>query len=212
MTPLSARFALPLVALLLLASIPVALHVDTDRRRDDCADPAALRALPPPPGASGWSESPDEYENGVFQWTEALDLADAAGPDPLRFRLVRSVEPASLALMPQAYLGAQNQDYARWVEWVEAGGQRIPVHVRRAEKGGLVRIMAYLFVYAGRPVEHPIRANLASALDGLVGGAQPLTLYWSMGSARARGSRSLETGAVRWVSSAWENHARVCAP
>lgn len=211
MIPLSGRHARLLAVLLLLAAVPIAVNVYGGRRHDDCADPAALRALPPLLGGTSWEQQSDPRGDGVFQWSEAQADVNDEGVDPLRFRIVRSFDPLALALLPAAFVGAQNDSYTHELAQLDTGGDTVPVHVRRAESLGLARAMLYLFVVDGRPVEDPVRASLAGTLTRVLRGPRPATLYWASGSTRP--SRVAREGrrARDWIAESWRRHQRACA-
>ena len=210
MIPLSNRHVAALIALLLLALAPVAVNSYAGRQSDTCADAVALEALPTPAGGSSWKDSRDLHGSGVFLWKEAEADAEDEGRDALRFRMVRSVNPLEMTLMPHAYVGAQNQFYTHDVVWIDSEGGRIPVHTRRAETSGMIRTMAYLFVVDGRPVVEPMRAAAEGILERLLQGPRPGTLYWASGSSLPAAGPEMERRASEWVEEAWQRHRHVC--
>lgn len=210
MIAVSGRYALPLLASLLLALAPVALNSWGSRARDDCADPAALLSPPEIPRVEEWLER-DKTREHYFQWTEGAQ-EHAPGRPRIKVHTVRAYATAALLLQPQIFVGAQNERYDRRLEWIDADGESLPIRMRRAESPKRVDVVAYLYVYGGRPQAHPLRAVLASAPRRMLSGPRPITLYWVEGTAAPERADRLDRQVQRWLARAWQQYAEVCSP
>ncbi len=79
MTPLSSRYALPLLILLTLAVVPVGIHSYIGVRADDCANPEAVREVSEVARSRLGREHPERYQLGRFQWTEGFVATGGSG-------------------------------------------------------------------------------------------------------------------------------------
>lgn len=213
MIPVSSRYAPWVVGMLILALIPVAFHALGGRGPDDCAHPEALVAtfmidrerMRP----NHWEEHWERHSASITQWSEAR--IDLEGSGPLEMHFIRSFDPRSLYVRPIANLRVALEPELQKTEWVDHEGARLPIQWVYDHTGTESRVVAYLFVYEGRPVNQPFGAQLRSAFAQLVGGPRPLTLLLVSGSARPDHLGLAESRAREWLVDAWDWYHATCA-
>lgn len=198
-----------LVALLVLAAIPVTLVALRPGRWDDCADPAAFREVGAIlEGEPAKSQSP--YRSPVFQRVEGT----LAGPGvhPLRYRVIRTDDPRRSYDQPTRFLKVPIDPERSVVRHVEAGGRRVPVHIAYAHLGDTIRLVASLYVYDGRAVDSLLPMQLGSALPQLAHGRRPMTLLQVDGFGPPDLREQIEDRAIAWLASSWSVYREICAP
>ena len=209
MTTLSTRYAVPLLVLLALALAPVAHHALVDRTLDDCADPAALLDTTAIEGSTP-SHQHDTGRWSLIQWTQGdVDTRGLKIP-AMRYHVVRSFEPARLALGPTETLVTPINFSPARLRWVEADGERLPVHSVYVHSWSGSRVATYLFAYGDRAVENPFGAGLGNAISQLWSGTQPLTLFVIDGAASPKRVVLAEQRQVDWLVAAWQRYREVC--
>ena len=210
MIPLSPRFAAPALALLLAAAALVWARAAIAPLPDACGDSLNAAAVGTLPGTSAAQERPDLRGPDRSQWTEGEIAAPVVGLPPLRFRIVRTSEPATLYGEPVGYFsGNAAPDAARGLHWIESGGERLPVHWRHDDSEAAY-VIRYLFVQDGRAIRHPLGAGLASTGRQLAVGTRPVTLLLVDGVGRPRDREALERAAEAWLVSAWRRYSAGC--
>jgi hypothetical protein len=207
----SARHLRWVVAMLLLAAAPIALVTLRPGRWDDCADPEALvdlgRVLEGTPGA----EFQRFHRSHVFQREEGT-LRAGPGLPPLRYRIVRTDEARYPFDQATRFLQTPMDPERREVRWVEAEGERLPVHLMYARQSGDLRVLASLFLYDGQGVESLFPRQLVSAPRQLLRGRRPLTLLQVHGSGPPPSRQRIEERAIAWLISAWQAYRGFCRP
>jgi hypothetical protein len=89
-------------------------------------------------------------------------------------------------------------------------GVDLPIHVRVEDSEGFRSFAAYLYVFAGRPVRHPLVASLRHAMQQIVRGALPLSvIVVEAGSTIEHGPEN-EALLVEWLGAAWNEFDEVC--
>lgn len=209
--PLATRHLPWLVLLLLLAGVPIALAALRPGRWDDCADPAALRDsgrfLEGTPGA----EFQRFFRRHVFQRDEGT-LPAGPGLEPLRYRLLRSDEARYPYEQPTRFLRIPMDPERSVVRWVEADGDRLPIHLQYAHLRGIVRVVASVFVYDGRLVDSLLPLQIGSAARQLVRGRRPMTVFQVDGFGPPARQQQIEDPAIAWLASAWQAYRSICLP
>ncbi len=216
MTPLSTRCLPGLLALLLVAAVPIWFTTLRHPRWDECRQPDALRDMDRIAGSRTLQERPEHYRRSIFQWTEGEILDEPSGTAILESRVIRAEVGADLYNDPSAFLG-MSLDWARARRaWISEGGDRLPVHLVDSSfadsAGRFSGVAAYLFVYDGRPVDFPLPMQLATAVPQLWKGRRPLTLFVVLGVARRGQEAAFEPVATRWLRSAWRSYRELCLP
>ena len=212
MTPLSNRFASALLALLVLALVPVAIHSYGDFRSDDCADPAALADLGRMSQVVEVRENEKRQTASRIQWTDGVFAPVPPGLPRMRFRVVRSLEPSDFYMRPVRFLESMPFPPEPRIRWIDAGSQKLPVQFVYRYAPGASRVAAYMFAYDSRPVVHPFPVSLANAIPDLVSGTRPVTFFLIYGDAPDRRLPELEEKALEWMTAAWSYYDRVCSP
>ncbi len=209
MSGLSRRFAPHLVALCALALAAVAVHSWLGLGRDDCADPEAFLGRP------GAGDSPrGRFMAAAFEalaWREGRIATDGR-VSSLSWSIVRSFSPRRVYYQPENALQSA-RPARRAVEWLDAQGERIPVH--RAwysvdPASGATFIAAYVLIYRGEAVADPVRAQLWSAPVLFVRGAAPMTLLFVGGPAQGSELAEAEALARDWLGAAWRSYRSAC--
>jgi hypothetical protein len=218
MSGVSWRFVPHVAILAILVAIPSLLHSRGTYLYSDCDHPELLRPLLRQPYMDDVIEADRRHANleraaGEHgDWVEGSWLAD----NGLRvhWHMVRSFDPKGIYHRPQRQLleGGSLQDVR--VAAVEVDGQSIPVHWNDYEYG-LSRerervYAAFLLVYGGRAVAHPILRHLSTAPIQLVRGRWPMTRYFAF--VRTEPSREEEARAAvdEWLAQQWRNYSLVC--
>ena len=209
MTTFSTRYAAPLSLLLALALVPVAFHTLGDRTLDDCADPAALLDTAAIAGSTP-SHQHDTARWSLIQWTQGDVDTRALQVPNMRYHVVRSFEPTRLALGPTETLVAPINFSAAELRWVEADGERLPMHSVYVHSWSGSRVATYLFAYGDQAVESPFGAGLGNAISQLWSGTQPLTLFVIDGAASPERLAAAEQRQVDWLVAAWQRYRDVC--
>ena len=216
MTPISPRYALPVLAMLSLTLVLVLSHALHPRYVDDCANPEALLATAMieryrTPRAE-WKEHWARHRPDRVQWSEATVPFGENGKNPLHLLIIRSFRAASLSRRPIGLLPDLFQPEHRNSSHVERGSTRLPIHRVYDDTRAFTHIAAYFFVYAGRPVNNPFLAQLRSAATQIVRGTRPLTLLLAEGSSPSGQLEALEERLEEWLIAAWDYYRSVCTP
>jgi hypothetical protein len=206
------RPLLPLLALLLVALVPVAYHAYGDANHDDCADPAGLLASYQIPGTQDDNERWDKHVNGWIQWTEGNLQVGRRSTDPLIFRIVRSFHGRRVYLSPTGFIPGKLEPDDNVVEWLDVDGERVPIHVGSVFEHSrqAMMLVAYMFAYGNEPVAHPFRAQLASAIPEIFEGSRPVTLFIVSGFAPRERLKATEATAREWLAGAWRLYRSSC--
>ena len=222
MKPVSTRWSLVLIALLAAAAVPVWLHVVRAPRMDDCADPEALRDIAAIPRTREIQirEPLEHVRAHLTQWSAGSYTPATGGLPRAWVRIMRSFDPRWLYLEPtRALRGRASQEFSSEspaLEWIDAGAgaalERLPIHVVRLGVMGQERVAAWLYIYDGRPVAHPFRAQLASALPQVFAGARPLTLLIAHAVGQGIPPVQIEAALGDWLAAAWRRYQSVCRP
>lgn len=205
---LSARYALPLIALVLAALVPTAVNRHASRNLEDCAHPDLLRLR-------------DAYGN-VTTDHELMRLPSkkwwSAGAVPighdsgglLRFAVLRSHRADTLYLRPHTYLLEGLEPENSETLWIEDGDERIPVQVVQDVTARGMRLSVHLFVYRHQVVADPLLAQLRGAFDALLHGTPPMTLFAIAGQLPREQTGRAERRARSWMKQAWSHYKTAC--
>ena len=206
---ISTRYLPGLLALLALALVPVVVQSYAGRQDEDCGDVAQLLDTGRIPGGEPIGPV-DERGITVAQFAQGRLRDRQPGLPVLGYQVLRSFEPLRLALKPTRGLVNSILFLPPELRWIEADGERLPVHVTTDPSSTEVRFASYLLVYQSRPVVSLLGAQLRSAVPQIVGGTRPLTILLAGGS--APGYRLEESLRVseRWLAAAWRHHRDAC--
>ncbi|NNL67484.1 MAG: hypothetical protein HKP30_14640 [Myxococcales bacterium] len=199
-----------LLGLLLLLLVPILRARYDVRRVETCARPEALRDLRAVPGTVISSERLERLDADVPHWTLA-DLRTVNGVK-LRGLLARSYRPIDLYTRPPSALLGKFEAGERLVEELEVDGERLPIQTIYDSSNGKNAMATYLFVYDGKPVEHPALAQLATAPSQIWNGTRPLTLLMVAGPVIPPRRPEARTRATDWLVSAYRHHQKACSP
>jgi exosortase len=214
-TPVSARYALPLLALCALALVPVARNVYAQRRIDDCAHPVAL--VPgsgihdPERRAQREREMREQFEAFAFREgvLRARDRPDA-GAD-LAWSIVRTFDPKRVYYRPEYWLSGHGEAIESGIDPLDVAGRSLPLHrVRLETRGEHVHVAGYLLVYGGEPVADGMRAQLAAAPQLMLRGPRPMTLYYAQALSAPDDLEATSDALARWLAASWKQYAAIC--
>jgi hypothetical protein len=202
----AARRYLPhLTALLTLTLIPVGMHSYANFRTDDCEHPTALA---PRAGA------PSSYLNERFQpaqWRSGkVRIADSGTLD---YVILRSFDPKLVYYRPEYHLFRATRPSGGGVEWIEIDGdEKMPVHrpQYRREQVSMVPISGYVLIYGGRLVDNPYLTHALSAPLRILGGQQPMTLYFISGMVPPAAYDRAQERMHEWLRESWLSYERIC--
>jgi hypothetical protein len=147
----------------------------------------------------------------VFQREEGT-LPAGPGLDPLRYRFVRTDEARYPFDQPTRLLRVPMDPEHRVLRWIEADGDRLPVHLIYAHQAGAIRVVASVFLYDGRLVDSLLVRQIASAPQQLVRGRRPLTLFQVDGFGAPPYQQRIEDQAIAWLVSSWRAYRGLCEP
>ncbi len=211
MTAISARFALPLLALLTLAALPVARLGWAPRQIEDCANPEALLDFAQIDDRVALKEGVPE--SGAASRFRVDAVFEPWNPNlgALQIALLRDYGLSGRFQNPSSTILAGFEPDRSRIDWVDAGPDRIPVHLEHQQIDEDVRFAAYFFAHAGRPGTGPFWTRLRSAPRALLTGTRPLLMVVISGSPRTSDVNTVEHLAKQLLASIWEHQRRVCA-
>jgi hypothetical protein len=213
-TALSSRPAFPVIALAVVAAIPIAWHAIAAPTADACRDAEALLGSewigegrvtdhwPPLPGPT------DVLRIGGEIAGSSDDVA------PMKFRLSRGFEPLTYYATSEIHDIDPTfaTDVAGHRVELEADGATLPVYWLEDSLESKFRLRAYFYAFEGRPVEHVFPAGVAAAARQLVHGTLPVTLFVVRAEGQVSASDAMRGAARDWLRAAWARHQEVCAP
>lgn len=216
MTHPSTRYVPALVALLVLAAIPVFLHTSGRFDVDECRNTAALLVAS---RKGGGPASPSTQRGGRTLWLKRASPAGewAEGTLPVdglkstfETMIIRSHDPKKVYHNPDSVLvrGARSEEAD--VEWIERGSTRIPIHRPRFGGADAGTVAAYLLVYNGKPVTNPYLAQLLAAPRQLITGREPMTLFFVSGQVHPLRMEIAEEAMRDWLFSEWRRYQSIC--
>lgn len=211
MIEISHRFAPALLLLGFAALAPVALHHFRPIETETCRDPGALLSTYRIEGGTAGTERYENDRGDKIQWTEGELPRLRPRIEPLHFAVLRSFRPTEIYLRPAGFVVPRFEAERRTIEWIRVGDEELPIHFERGRRIDGAGFVAYLYLYEGKPVLHPFRAQLRGALGQIVNGARPLTMFIAGGTVPGRRIPDFEDQAKDWLASAWHYYAEVCS-
>lgn len=173
---ISPRFAPAVCILAGLALIPTLIHsyagVRVDDGRSTAAIPATLAGFTSTPSGRNASWGRRRFDSD--DWTERRYHAGAAD---VTLTVVRSDDLKALYHHPELAV-AYREDLPHYTTRRFAANPDIPVHVLQSDPAGRA-VALYVLRYGNRYVEHPIRFQMRTALELLLSGRQPMTLFFA---------------------------------
>ncbi len=210
MIPISKRYGLPLLALLVAVALPVGFLNLAPRRIDDCIDPGAFFDL----------ERIDERFTSTLEKPEG----EASRPNHARARIEpptpRSAELQIVARLdyglsgryqhPASTILSRLEPDRSELRWVESGGDRIPIHLDYQQIDAGVRFAAYFFAHAGKPVVGPFRTRIRSAPRELLRGTRPILMVVVSGTSGLLTLHDTERRATEALATVWSHYQEMC--
>lgn len=171
---ISHRFAPVTVALLAFALVPTVIHSYRGLTVDDglrvAAIPDVLAGAPSKP-----TDRRAQWVEARFEATDWFERTYRVGTDAVRVFAARSYDPKRLYHHPELAI-------LRGFETVAGGVGRlpdrpdVPVHLLAISRDGRRGLAAYVLLYDGRYVEHPLLFQIRTGADLLFSGRKAMTL------------------------------------
>ena len=202
MTPLSSRYLVALLVMLLVAAVPVTAHYVVGMPNEDCEDPAALKRLVIN-GASRVGEWSSRYSYAVSQFTRG-EFHGA------RFVWVRSWVPQPFYGERPFYTPGHYTDGPSQLERVRVDGVEVPIRVWQQQVLGDTEITAILMIYRGRPVEGVFEPSLNNAMETMFNGPRPVNFVGISGAGLGPLAAAKREELVNWLAGTWTHYLRSC--
>lgn len=212
MTPISDRFALPLLILLLAVAIPVWMNSGTARYQDDCVDPEAFHQIGSVPGTWRVTDREPRQNETRIQWTEAFALKKTERDPQFSVHVVRSYNPYYLFSKPKSVMPRRFSPDREATKDLATPWGDLPVHFDLRLQGSRIEVVAYAFFYRDRVIRNVFWGLVRSALDPLLGPTRPLTIALIHGSAPISKQVELQNRALSWFEGMAEHYWSTCHP
>ena len=212
MTPISGRYGIAVLLLVLLAWIPVTFLAGPGRDRDDCLRPDRFWDLARVPGTLEVHQRVDRLSETRIQWSEGSAVPMLTRGARFAYRVVRTFDPYYMLGRPTAVLPRGfAEDWDR-MEVLETAQGELPVRLLFKGHGSHVELIAYAFFYEGKPVRSPFISLLRSALSSFLGGRHPLTVVMVQGRAPSSEQGLIADEALDWIEGVRGHYAAACNP
>lgn len=214
-TRISSRYALYILALLVLLTPFAMLHTFDLYLVDDCRDADLLS-----PDVTAWrsaeyvADSPDlrtrylSYSAIGHRWAEGTVPVDGSKAH-LDFVILRSYYPRRLYLRPAHSMLLRPIDRT-YVEWTDDAGVRIPLHRAAFASDKGEDIAAWLLVFDSKAVANPYLTQLIDAPRQLFFGRPPMTLFFVSGKVPTRRYDEAEQAARHWLVDSFQRYQQTC--
>lgn len=213
MTQLARRWAPHFCALLAVSLIPVVLHAYVGIEAEDCEKASGIAPhwapSDPPSGPERYIEKrmkPSHWREGTLRGEHGSIL---------HYTIARGFDAKHIYYRPEYKLVRHERPVAHEVRWIDADGEKLPVHrpIYEARRGNRpVGFAAYLVLYGGRPVENPYRTQLRAAPLQILTGRVPATLFFVAGHVPESELPAAEERAYEWLRTSWQNYQVICGP
>ena len=174
MIPISNRFALPLLILLLAAAVPVWMNSGSDRYRDDCADPLAFEQMRDIPHIRGVSQYPEQLNSSRIEWTQGYLVEPDESDTLFGVRVVRTFDPYDMLVKPKRILQQPFLPDIEEVKTMSTPRGEMSVHFGFKVAGRYSEGVAYAFLYRDEPVRSVFWTLLRSAFRPFLGPTRPI--------------------------------------
>lgn len=226
MIALSRRHARWLVLLLGAALLPFVLEEVRPRRHDDCRHPDMLTLTLAIPGSKpsrrrerqaparegeaprGPVVGPPGSNADFTQWTEGEIANPQDDRNALRFWIIRTFDPG--AASPRRVLREGFDPESHEVREVPSEAGAVPVHVAIDRTRDPGRLVAWVWVYDGRPTADLFPALVRAAPRRVLRGSVPVTFFLVNGAFYEPDAAAVDALATKWIADAWSHMARFC--
>ena len=192
-----------------LALIPIAVNTLADPRIDDCANPSVLIPRSTELDPARVQAVVRVFES--FAWREGTLPASADHPE-LHYSILRSWDPKKLYYRPDYGMIRKLTPTGRELEWIEADGESLPIHVPLYPgRNPRVHVGAYVLIYAGKLVAHPIPSQLLAAPRQMFLGRYPMTLYFVWAFTPRAQREATEAQLRQWLAESWREYQQICS-
>lgn len=209
---LSSRFALWLIALLLLTAGFVVRSLGPGVQDDPCRDPGALTQMDFVTHPRLVQQARSRITPRRTQWTASVTGRGGIGDPKLKVRILRDSEVFSLWLHPTLAIQENYVPDVAHVEWLDTDSGKLPVHFEYKYSGSRARLVAYAYVYGLEPVVSPLPAAVVNSWRAVLSGTPPLTMFMASGYIEHGRTPELRAAAARWLTDAFEHFGAVCRP
>jgi hypothetical protein len=213
MIPFARRFSLATAVCLAAAAVPVWLHAATGPTFDPCRDPGALARLP---AYAAKFDPTEKRQSDGRPYALAIQgelPTIEGGTGPLRFFVLRGAEPHHFLGRPESTFlsmplpGDRTETHA-----LAVGTDVLPVHRRYDDSLDVLRFSEYTLIQGTTPVRSALTGGLANALDQLVRGTEPVTMFLIQGFVRVGDDDAVEAVSDAWLTRAWSDYREACLP
>lgn len=209
---LSGRFALVLIALLLVTGGFVIRSIGAGVQADPCRDPEGLKRIDFVTDPES-VQQPERWITALrTQWTAAWTGEGGLNDPRLRVRIVREFSVFALWVHPTLVIRENYVPDLSEVQWIETEAGSLPVHFEYKYSESRARLVAYAYVYGMEPVVNPAAAAVVNSWRSALFGTPPLTLFLASGYIEHGSMPALRAGAARWLADAFEHFQQVCGP
>jgi len=207
----SPRYAWPVVALALLAAVPVWIHAARRPVHDPCAAATQLAGLSRIGGMSVSTREVQAARPGAVVLEGGASTLPR-GVDDLGFRLERSFEPEAVyGLASVRRFGSQYfVDLPVDLIALDTETGPIPVNWIESVQDQLFRLRAHVFVLDRKAVASPFLEGLGLAVPQLLGGTRPVTVLAFRAEGTAIQAEVMRERARKWLRGAWADYGRLC--
>jgi hypothetical protein len=208
-TKVSKRYAGHVLVCVVPVLVIVVIHSYIGLQVEDCRELSGLF-----PNAAGDTSSPrrDARMREVFdavQWEEGT-LDTTVPASQMKFSIIRSYDPKKIYHHPEISLVRGATPARRDVEYIDAEGERVPVHRAYYNPASTTALVAFILIYHSRPVDNPYLSQIRSAPLQFVRGSYPMTLFFVSAQAPASATREMETQMKKWLIDGWRRYKTSC--
>lgn len=205
----AARIPLLAVALLALGAVCALLLAARGRPNDSCLDPEAQRSLAGLPAGVRVRPLPVE-DPAETPLSVTGDLAD--DPDHTAYSVHRSFDVAATTSTGMQLLRIPMDPHESWSETIDVDGEPITIAWTRELRLKTIHQSGRILFIGRRAVESLLRTQLASALDQLRSGSEPITIYVAEIIAPKVGLPERTARATDWLVAAARQFRATCGP
>ena len=209
MIPLSRRYLPHISIALLLTLIPVAVHSYAKLKDRDCVRPSELFSAC---NFEGDRESAGRRLNSLFgdvEWCGGILPGQGGGP-PLDYWILRSYDPKKLYHLPETGFVRGPAPIERLTEWLQAGGEKVPVHRSYYPRTDGDIFVAYMLIYNSQPIGNPYLAQLLSFPRQLLRGTAPISLFFVSGRGPNGTLAGMEEVGISWLVESFARYRSLC--
>ena len=188
----------------------MAVHSYANLKDEDCVQPSGLFAFCNFAGDRAVTGRRLKTMFGEVEWCGGTFPGKGGSRPALDYWILISYDAKKLYHLPETGLvrGAAPSD--RVTEYLQAAGERIPIHraYYPATDGDI--FVAYMLIYNSQPVGNPYVAQLLSFPRQLVRGTAPINLFFVSGRGPGGTLARMEETGLSWLLESLERYRSLC--